>query len=253
MSRNWIKLYVDQCLRGTMISELPPEGRWVWVGLLLMAGDSNQDGIIYLRKDIDGSMIGYSHNTISELLGVSLNDYRLAIGKMIQYDKISINERDVITITNWNKYQSEYLRQKKYRKESQFDLELDGENTVTEKNVTSAVTKVTPQNKIKNKNKNKIKNIYMDEFKLFWTVFYDFGKKMNCYVGSKPEALKAWKALMNKKVDPQEIAKGMNGYLDYLKTQWSQNSFKQKIQYASTFLRNDKWREFIDYRYDPEL
>ena len=40
MKRTWIKLYVDQTLRGSMIEELTPDQRWMFVGLLLMAGFS---------------------------------------------------------------------------------------------------------------------------------------------------------------------------------------------------------------------
>ncbi len=119
MRRNWIKLYVDQCLRGTMISELSAVQRWIWVGLLLMAGDSSEEGLIFLRKDENGAYVGYSNPTIAELLGVEVDDFFNATAKMIRYEKISVDKNNVIKILNWKKYQSEYQRQKPYRSEGQ--------------------------------------------------------------------------------------------------------------------------------------
>ena len=115
MRRKWIKVFVEQCLRGTMISELTPEQRWVWIGLLLMAGDSPVSGIIFLRKDEDGSPLGYSSHTIAELLGVGTKVFESAVKKMIQHEKITMDEKGVIEIVNWYKYQSDFDRQKPYR------------------------------------------------------------------------------------------------------------------------------------------
>ena len=113
--RNWIKVYVDQCLRGTMISELTAAERWAWIGFLLMAGDSNIDGKIFLRKDKDGNLIGFSDPTLAELLGLTIEELKSAKEKMVEFQKISINKNGVILILNWKKYQSEYNRQKEYR------------------------------------------------------------------------------------------------------------------------------------------
>ena len=127
MRRNWIKLYVDQCLRGTMISELSAVQRWIWVGLLLMAGDSSEEGLIFLRKDENGAYVGYSDSTIAELLGVEVEDFLNATAKMIRYEKISVDKNKVIKILNWKKYQSEYQRQKPYRSEGQDFLRKEGD------------------------------------------------------------------------------------------------------------------------------
>lgn len=113
--RNWIKIYVDQSLRGTMISELSAAERWAWIGILLMGGDSNIDGKIFLRKDADRNLIGFSDPTLAELLGLTIDQLISAKEKMVEFKKIAVDGRGVISILNWNKYQSEYGRQKKYR------------------------------------------------------------------------------------------------------------------------------------------
>ncbi len=117
-----------------MITELSAAERWIWVGLLLMAGDSNEEGLIFLRKNEKGGLIGYSESTISELLGVDPRDFHNATSKMMKYEKIEINENRVIKILNWNKYQSEYHRQKKYREgyKDESNLGSNESNTLEE-------------------------------------------------------------------------------------------------------------------------
>jgi hypothetical protein len=110
MRRTWIKLYVDQCLRGSMIAELTAEQRWQFLGLLLLAGDSSIPGVIYKRKDADGALVGYSPLTIADMLDVEPNTYDDGIRRMVEKSKITIDANGVISIVNWTKYQSEYER-----------------------------------------------------------------------------------------------------------------------------------------------
>lgn len=117
MRRNWIKLYVDQCLRGSMMSELNAAQCWQWVGFLLLGGDSMVPGVIFRRKDDNGGLIGYSDVTLAEMLNVEVDIYRDGTRRMVEHGKVSIDEKGVITILNWHKYQSEYQRQKPYRAE----------------------------------------------------------------------------------------------------------------------------------------
>jgi len=84
-----------------------------------MAGDSNEEGIIFLRKNDKRQFIGYSDSTLAELLGVDVKEYLSAKATMIAYDKISVDKNNVIKILKWNKYQSEYQRQKQYREKDE--------------------------------------------------------------------------------------------------------------------------------------
>lgn len=131
MRRNWIKLYVDQCLRGSMMSELSAAQCWQWVGFLLLGGDSMAPGVIFRRKDDNGGLIGYSEVTLTEMLNVDPEVYRDGIRRMVEYGKISVDEKGVITILNWHKYQSEYQRQKPYRIEG--DKEICNQSYVADR------------------------------------------------------------------------------------------------------------------------
>ena len=113
MRRNWIKLYVDQTLRGSCFEELLPEERFVWFGFLLLAGDNSIEGKISVTNKM-----GYSIEQLADLLNCSVELIKRSIKKMIKNDKIKVNNKNVITIINWKKYQSEYQRQRDYREEN---------------------------------------------------------------------------------------------------------------------------------------
>lgn len=113
MRRNWIKLYVDQVLRGSMFEELDPDERFVWFGFLCLAGDSAHDGIIGITVTF-----GYSDDQISDILKVPVELIKRSKRKFVKHDKISIGDNNLITITKWKKYQSEYGRQRPYREKS---------------------------------------------------------------------------------------------------------------------------------------
>ena len=113
MRRNWIKIYVDQCLRGTMMDEMQdPAERFVWFGVLLLAGDSAYEGKISLTEDM-----GYSDEQLGSMLKCDPQLIKRAKKKMVKFDKIKILKNNIIQIVNWKKYQSEYQRQKPYRSE----------------------------------------------------------------------------------------------------------------------------------------
>lgn len=111
MRRNWIKLYVDQCLRGTMMDEMKDPGeRFLWFAFLLLAGDSPYEGKIALTEDM-----GYSDEQLGSMLKCDSMLIKRAKRVMVKYDKIRILKNNIIQIVNWEKYQSEYQRQKPYR------------------------------------------------------------------------------------------------------------------------------------------
>lgn len=110
MRRNWIKLYVDQCLRGTMMDELSNEERWSWIGFLLLAGDSPFEGKISLTENM-----GYTDQQIASLIKTPISTLKKAKEKMIKFEKIKVFDNNIIQIVNWKRYQSDYKRQKPHR------------------------------------------------------------------------------------------------------------------------------------------
>ncbi len=87
-----------------------PAERFVWFGILLLAGDSAYEGKIALTEDM-----GYSDEQLGAMLKCDASLIRKAKKKMIKFEKIKILKNNIIQILNWAKYQSEYQRQKPYR------------------------------------------------------------------------------------------------------------------------------------------
>ena len=148
MRRTWIKLYVDQILRGSCFNELLPDERFVWFGFLLLAGDNICEGEISVTETI-----GYTEIQIAQLLKCDVELIKRSIKKMIEVDKISILDGNVIKIVNWQKYQSEYERLKKYKGTKKSTTKS------TKKSTSKSITlDIDIDKDIDNKNKKEKKN-----------------------------------------------------------------------------------------------
>ena len=110
-SRKWIKLHCDKWISGT-IREEPPEIRAVFVDLLALAG-GGQYGDIGEVKLSNG--IGLTDKQIAEILHIKVSLWKRAKQQLLASNRIEITPKGAINIVNWNKYQSEYERQKPYR------------------------------------------------------------------------------------------------------------------------------------------
>ena len=128
MARKWIKIWVAESLRGTMRFDFTPAERGVWYDLLALAGDSRQDGLITPGKDQK-----YPLNWISGTLNISPSLLHRTLEKCKTYSRIEVNDNG-IRILNWNKYQSEYERQKPFRLQPKLQpkLPVEGEGDIEE-------------------------------------------------------------------------------------------------------------------------
>ena len=130
-SRSWIKLWVNEWLDGTTRYQMTDAQRAFWIDLLAMAGRSRYPGIVAAGKD-DNSWVGYPLS-VYQSMATSI-DIKKTLALFVDTNKISLEETEgaggrplfKITIINWRKYQSEYLRQKAYRRQ--------GTSKVTPKN-----------------------------------------------------------------------------------------------------------------------
>lgn len=87
-----------------------PAKRFVWFGFLLLAGDCPFEGYIKLTEDI-----GYTDEQLAAFLKVEPSLIAETKPIMEQFDKIKLQDNNIIKIVNWKKYQSEYSRQKSHR------------------------------------------------------------------------------------------------------------------------------------------
>lgn len=140
----WIKLSVDMFNnRKIRQIEFMPEGTsvlLVWVKLLCLAGQCNDNGCIYLTKEIP-----YTEEMLSQQFNTPLTTIRLALSVFQQFDMIDIDS-DVIHISNWDVYQNteglekireqNKIRQRKYRerKKQALLVSRDMSRDVTDQN-----------------------------------------------------------------------------------------------------------------------
>lgn len=227
--RNWIKLYVGQTLRGTMMDELTPAERWVFIGLLLLAGDSAFDGQVSLTQ-----RIGYSDEQIANLIKVPIALFLRAKEKLAdpEINKIIVLNRNVIKIVNWHKYQSEYGRQKQYRK-PYASSEL--QSNVTGKSY--AEKEIEKEIEIEKENKEKEKNIIRDP-KIIEKKFNLLKENWPAGRISKINHCKTKFTALCKRGDLPRFKIACQNYADELDYQKNIKNFNQTPMLLDTFLNN---------------
>lgn len=120
--RSWIKLHVTGWLHGSIRWQLEPEERSVWADLLCLAGECNRNGEI---ADNDGRP--FPREYVARQLNIPATLLNQTIAKCRHEGRLDDND-NVIVISNWKSYQSEYERQKPYRVKGN---EGDGRQRVT--------------------------------------------------------------------------------------------------------------------------
>ena len=108
--RKWIKLYPMECLNGSIRYQLTSEERGTWYDLLNFAAICTNHGII---SDRDGR--AYPHDFIANRLNIPTELLESTLNNCVKEGRVTEDEAG-IHITNWKLYQSEYDRQKPYRK-----------------------------------------------------------------------------------------------------------------------------------------
>lgn len=230
--RSWVKLWVNEWLDGTTRFEMSDAQRAFWIDLLALAGRSRYPGIICAGKSNDGSYIGYPLNKFQALMAEPINvEETLAL--FVKTGKIALEttaETPVrlmkIELLSWDKYQSEYQRQKGYRsraKLQQSDTQSDTQsynqsnNTDTDTETEGEVDTETPS--------------AVD------AAFGEFWKLYPRPVGKK-KAKELWKKLSLQ--EQEQATKGLR--LWQQAEQWKRDDGKY-IPYASTFLQQRRWED----------
>ncbi len=113
--RRWVKFWVSECLEGSIRYQLDAAERGVWYDLILFSALGGKPGSI-----CDRDMRAYPHSFIAGRLNISVELLELALTKSVTEGRITEDEQG-IHITNWERYQSEYQRQSKDRKEQTSD------------------------------------------------------------------------------------------------------------------------------------
>jgi hypothetical protein len=124
-ARKWIKLWVDPWLSGTMRFTLDHKQRSVWADLLALGGQSRMSGVICSGQE-RGHIIGMPLLRLAGLVDVPTQELTEMINLFEAQERIRVeheNERLIIHILNWGKYQADYSRQKKYKQKKRMEKE----------------------------------------------------------------------------------------------------------------------------------
>ncbi len=109
--RSWIKIHITGWLHGSIRWQLEPEERSVWADLICLAGECGKNGSIC---DNDGKP--YPRDFIANQLNIPQELLDRTIAKCRHEERVD-DKDDIIIISNWSTYQSEYDRQKPYREQ----------------------------------------------------------------------------------------------------------------------------------------
>lgn len=126
--RTWIKIHCEPWLDKT-VRKLNLAERGAWITLLTICGNGNYGdiGVIagtYLSEETqnDGQICptkrcncGISVHQMALSLDISVKQTKRYLDRFVHLEMITIDGDNVIRISNWTKYQSEYNRQKSYR------------------------------------------------------------------------------------------------------------------------------------------
>jgi len=102
---HWIKLktamFDDEKIR--LIESMPEADAIIviWIRLLVLAGKTNDSGLIYIQRDMP-----YSDEMLATLFNRPINTVRLAMKTLESFDMIGVNKDGVISIANWDKHQN---------------------------------------------------------------------------------------------------------------------------------------------------
>jgi len=141
-SRTWIKLYCDKWLEGSIRNETR-ELRGDFSDLLALAG-SGRYGDTGEIKLADG--VGFTDQQLAKILKIPLKGWIKTKKRLQETERIEVDSiTNIIKISNFGKYQSEYERQKSHREsaiksaeqsavESANEIEIEKENTNKETN-----------------------------------------------------------------------------------------------------------------------
>ena len=150
----WIKLDTD-VFNNRKIRKIKkmPEGYTIiviWFELLVVAAESNKDGLIYFTKNIP-----YTDQLLSEQFDLPLATIQLALQTFVHLEMIEIVD-NVICISNWAKYQNvdgmEKVREQtrkrvaNYREKQRMLEEAESNQNDSDSNVTSNVTVTASSN-----------------------------------------------------------------------------------------------------------
>jgi hypothetical protein len=235
MKRTWVKLFCTNWLDGTMRQEAA-EVRGVWADIIALAGEMGGDtGILGFAASI-----GFSDEQLAAKLNLPIDQWKRCKLRLAEIGCIDILGRNVISVRNWKKYQSEYQRQKAYRS----DKPTLQPQVTTERNDTEVEVEVEVRSKKRDieEKKNQIhprkkssakSHDYPPDFQSFWETYPHSVNKVKTF--------SYWTTLLKEGITGDTLIACARHYAD------EQNGEETKyIMHSTTFLGTGRrWEDYI--------
>lgn len=240
---SWIKLkttmFDDEKIR--LIQAVPESDAIlvIWIRLLVLAGKTNDDGLIYIQRNMP-----YSEEMLATLFGKNVNTVRLALTTLASFNMIDLSNDGLIAISNWEKHQNvegmekvreqNRLRAKKHyekKKNSNVSLTLD----ITQPNATDI-----------DKELDKERDIDKDKIP-----YSDIIKYLNEATSKSFKVTQKWKDLIKARWNEGQRLDDFKKVIDVKTNQWLNNQEMNKYLRPATLFGN----KFDDYlnEYRPQV
>lgn len=159
---SWIKLkttmFDDEKIR--LIQSVPESDAIlvIWIRLLVLAGKTNDDGLIYIQRNMP-----YSEEMLATLFGKNVNTVRLALTTLANFNMIDLTANGLISVTNWEKHQNvegleKIKEQNRLRAKRHYEKKKNSNVSLTLSNATDKEKELDKDidKEIDNKDKEKI-------------------------------------------------------------------------------------------------
>ncbi|MDT2598045.1 phage replisome organizer N-terminal domain-containing protein [Enterococcus dongliensis] len=242
---SWIKLkttmFDDEKIR--LIQAVPESDAIlvIWIRLLVLAGKTNDDGLIYIQRNMP-----YSEEMLSTLFSKPVNVVRLALTTLEKFNMIDLNTDGSIAITNWEKHQNvegmeqvrlkNAIRNREYReRKKQEKLMLERDVSVTSRDGTDIDKELDIDKDI---DKEKIP-------------YSDIIKYLNNKTSKSFKVTQKWKDLIKARWNEGQRLDDFKKVIDVKTGQWINNQEMNKYLRPATLFGN----KFDDYlnEYRPQI
>ena len=238
----WIKIMTD-VFDNKKIKQIEclPDGDGIiviWVKLLCLAGSINDNGMVYLTKDIP-----YTEQMLAAQFNRPLTLVQIALNTFQRFGMIDVVD-DILFVSNWEKYQSvdrlreirEYNRLAQQKSREKKKLLQD----VNDKSMTSQRCHDTDIDIDKEEDKNKNKNTISEEFETLWKLYPN--KK------GKDKALSYYQKARKSGTSFEDVEQGIKNYLKEIEVK---KTSPQYIKHGSTWFNQKGWLDDYDLTFNP--
>lgn len=217
----------------------------IWIRLLVLAGKTNDDGLIYIQRNMP-----YSTEMLATLFGRKKSVVQLAINTLAKFGMIDVNSDGLISIKNWEKHQNingmEKVRKltaernKRYRERLK-SKQIESDVSVTSRDATESDTESDSESDTEYKNTPPKKTTLSDNFDKLWSLY---PKKER-----KKDAFNAYKRVIKKGVTNKQIQDGIVAYKKYIEVKGTEKKF---IAQGGTWFNQERWNDEYDLTPDQK-